>query len=160
VNRDSRAIVGVALVAIAGCIVGLLVTLAQSRQRPTAVSLPLGCTTGCVTSPPAQTPPVATVPAPAPAVAPPTTVAVAPAPPGASALTAPHPVIPVGQSLRPSSSGQVSAGAPPATPRETTPLDELATRAVGAVTDAVQQVLSVVAPRTTVAAPALPLVNA
>jgi hypothetical protein len=158
-DRDRQLIVGVALAAILGVFAALVVLLAQSTpQRPTAASQPSGCVTGCVTSPPTGTPPVASVPAPAPPVVEqPAPAAVASAPQPASAPSKPAPVSSVvSPKVAAPAPGEVAAAPPPAAPRQTTPLDEAVTRAVGTVTAAVQQVLAVVTPRAMPAAPALP----
>jgi hypothetical protein len=159
VNPDARAIVGVAVAAIVGVLVALVVLVAQSPpQRPAAASQPSVCVTGCGTSPPTGTPPVASVPAPAPPVVEqPVPAAIASAPQPASAASKPAPISSVvGPKVAAPAPGEVAAAPPPAAPPQTTPLDEAVTRAAGTVTAAVQQVLAVVTPRAMPAAPALP----
>ena len=157
-DRDGRVIVGVALATIVGVLAALVVLLAQSPPlRPTAASQPSGCVTGCAKSPPTGTPPVASVPAPAPApvVEQPAPAAVASVPQPASAPSEPAPVSSV-VSPKVAAPPPALAAPPPAAPPETTPLDEAVTRAVGAVTAAVQQVMAIVTPHAMPAVPALP----
>jgi hypothetical protein len=155
-DRDRKLIISVALLAIAAFVTALVLTLSVSPQRPIAATPPAACGTACAKAPATEAPPIATAPAPAPAVAPTTTVAVAAPPLHAASPSTPPAVSPVSQSPAAPSSGHVSAVVPPpAAPSQTAPLDELVTSAVRTVSDAIQQVLSVVTPRTS-AAPALP----